>query len=213
MRLFPGVFDQVTGLGSEPDKQSVTLHGSDSLKDIGIPGKPQGEFKLCSFLYFVFHNISRCKIGHRGSHDQPVRFLQDLFDLGQHLPGSGYLLHIGSRRNGKFDRSGNNRHLSPTPRCSRCHGVSHTSRRSVTDEAHGIDRLPRGAGCNEHSDAGQVPAPETRSDLIQDIRRLRQSARAHFPACQFTLTGGHHMSASLDQGFKVLFYRRMSPHP
>ena len=93
-------------------------------------------------------------------------------------------------------------------------GDAHLARRSVANEAHGVDRLVRGAGGYHNALACQVlrDGVQHLADGLDDVLGLAHASRVHVAAGKVAAAGSHHMDATVAQCGHIGLRRRRLPH-
>ncbi len=88
-------------------------------------------------------------VGHGGGHHQHVGACDYGADRVEHVAGGDDVdaRDAGGRLEG--NGAGNERHLVARRARGARHGEAHPSRGRIREEAHGVDELARGAGCDD----------------------------------------------------------------
>ena len=92
-------------------------------------------------------------------------------------------------------------------------GHSLPSARPIADVAHGVDRLARSAGGDQHAQTGQIIARgEQRRDERVQLLGLGHAARADVATGQRAVLGTDDVHATAAEHLDVVDGRRMPPH-
>ena len=176
-----GVRLEVVGLGREADERLPgRLVGTQPGEDVG--GRLEHDLgRAVVLLELVIGRIDRTEVGHRRRHHDDVAGRGEPLELGLHL-GRGLDTHdLDADRRRPVDRR-HERHLRTAARRFLGDRVSLLAAAAVGDDAHGVDRLARAAGADDHLETVHVGRCEQSVDGGDDRLGRGQPALAGIAA-------------------------------
>ncbi len=210
--LLVGIGIEVAAFGGEADAKRRVGARRDPGEDVRVRHQPQCELALFGLLDLVPSRLVHPVVGHGGDADVDIGARDVAFYGLEHVGRGRDLCYVRAGRRGEADRPRDQRDPGAGVERRAGDGVAHLARAAVGNAAHGVDRLERRSGGDQHACAGEQFWRDQAGDRLRDIERFEHSAHAGFAARLVAAVGAQYRHAVALQALDVAARGGVLPH-